>query len=274
MNEEVKQVTLSQMQKMPSQNGAAVIPGFNSESGFALMQRQAKMLAASTLVPAQYTNNLSNCVIALEMANRVGASPLMVMQNLYVVHGRPGWSAKFLIASFNQCGRFSSIRYEWKGSEKNDDFGCKAWAIEKSTGAKVESPWITWALVRGEKWDQKPGSKWKTMPEKMFMYRAAAWLVDTVAPEISMGLQTEDQIADTYDAEIDDSGTYQVTTKDLAKTDDQTSPEFTLQEALSMLESAKNLDDADAALSTASSLLSQDDMKAVMAKYNDIVGAM
>ena len=37
-------------------------------------------------------------LIAQNMARRMGADLLMVMQNLYVVHGRPGWSAQFLIA--------------------------------------------------------------------------------------------------------------------------------------------------------------------------------
>ncbi|MDO6658942.1 hypothetical protein, partial [Anaerobacillus sp. 1_MG-2023] len=78
-------------------------------------------------VPQQYRDNIANCIIALEMANRMGASPMMVMQNLYIVHGNPGWSSKFLIATFNQCGRYTSLRYEWDADRK----GCRAWAIEK-----------------------------------------------------------------------------------------------------------------------------------------------
>jgi len=218
-----QQVTLSQMQQQGSQE--VVTAGFSTSASFELMQRQANMLAASTLVPQQYRDNLSNCVIALNMANRVGADPLMVMQNLYVVHGTPGWSAKFLIASFNQCGRFSSVRYEWKGNPGDRDYGCRAWAMEKATNERVESPWITWDLVRAEKWDSKNGSKWKTMPEKMFMYRSAAWLVDTVAPEISMGLQTADQINETFDAKMDETGAYSVTTQDLKQEEKAVTPD-------------------------------------------------
>jgi hypothetical protein len=54
--------------------------GFEMETGFALMQRAAALLAASALVPREYQNNIANCTIALEMASRIGASPLMVMQ--------------------------------------------------------------------------------------------------------------------------------------------------------------------------------------------------
>jgi len=173
----------------------AVMPGFNSNGSWELAQRIGKAFAASTLVPAAYQGNLANCIVALEMANRMGASPLMVMQNLYIVHGNPGWSSKFLIASFNQCGRFSALRYEFTA----DRSGCRAWAVEKATGERIEGPQVTLAMAKEEGWSTKGGSKWKTMPELMLMYRAAAFLIRAYAPEISMGLRTDDEIIDTVD---------------------------------------------------------------------------
>jgi hypothetical protein len=180
----------------------ATMPGFNSTANWDLAQRIGKAFAASTLVPAQYQGNLANCIVALEMANRMGASPLMVMQNLYIVHGNPGWSSKFLIASFNQCGRFSALRYDW--TEKRD--GCRAWAVERATGERIEGPLVTLEMAKAEGWSAKNGSKWKTMPELMLMYRAAAFLIRTYAPEISMGLQTDDEIIDITPAPAAQSG--------------------------------------------------------------------
>ena len=87
-----------------------VMVGFSSQQSFELAQRAAKLLSTSTLVPKEYQGNLSNCVIALNMASRIDADPLMVMQNLVVVHGRPTWSSQFLIATVNTCGRFSALR--------------------------------------------------------------------------------------------------------------------------------------------------------------------
>ncbi|HEH9254894.1 TPA: hypothetical protein SH731_006155, partial [Pseudomonas aeruginosa] len=112
---------------------APVAMSFFNMDGFELMQRIAKAFSQSDLVPKQYQGNLPNCMIALDMAQRMGANPLMVMQNLYIVQGTPGWSSKFLIATVNTCGRFSSMRYEWKGEPGSSDYGCRAWAIEKST---------------------------------------------------------------------------------------------------------------------------------------------
>ena len=190
--------------------------GFGSPDGFVLLQRGAMLLASSTLVPDTYRNNLPNCVIALNMAQRMNADPLMVMQNLYVVHGRPGWSAQFLIACFNQCGRFSPIRYEWKGERDKDDWGCRAWAIEKATGQRVESPWVTLGMVKAEGWwDRKDSkgnlsTKWRSLTELMFHYRSATFLVRTVAPELAMGLLTEDELLDVIETKAVRPGVYEV----------------------------------------------------------------
>lgn len=248
----------------PEQQLPIVRAGFNDLQGFELMQRQCKALAASTLVPQQFQGNLPNCLIALEMAQRIGASPLMVMQNLYIVHGRPGWSAKFLIASFNQCGRFSAIRFEWSGEREKDSWGCRAYATEKATGEKIQGPLITIALAKKEGWYDKSGSKWKTIPELMLTYRAAAWMVNTHAPEISMGLNTAEELGDVFDASRGATGEFEVTTSELqqqnngaAAVDTDTgeitgtegdAPVITKERITAMLATAKTDDEIDQAL--------------------------
>lgn len=175
---------------------ASMSMGFNSAQGFELLQRAAKLLASSTLVPKEFQGNLPNCVIALNMANRIGADPLLVMQNLYIVHGRPGWSAQFLIATFNQCGRFTAMRFEFFGEPGKDTWGCRGYATEKSTGERIVGSDITIAIAKKEGWYAKAGSKWQSMPQQMLMYRAGSWLVRAYAPELSMGLQTVDELQD------------------------------------------------------------------------------
>lgn len=189
---------------------------FFTADGFELMQRIAKAFMASDLVPQQYQGNLPNCLIALDMAQRIGANPLLVMQNLYVVHGTPGWSSKFLIATVNTCGRFSAMRYEWKGEPGAADYGCRAWAVEKETGERLDGIWVTWAMVKAEGWSSKKGSKWLTMPDQMFVYRAAAFWQRVYAPDLAMGLQTTEEVRDVYEAGRGSDGTYSVTLDDLA----------------------------------------------------------
>lgn len=178
----------------PGDNAVSV--GLVDGQSFALAQRIATMLSNSTLVPKQYQGNMGNCVIALNMAARIGADPLMVMQNLYVVHGNPSWSAQFLIACFNKCGRFSSLRYEFGGKEGEDSWSCRAWAVEKESGERLDGTVVSIAMAKKEGWFGKTGSKWQTMPQQMLMYRAASWFVRAYAPEIAMGLHTAEELRD------------------------------------------------------------------------------
>ena len=208
--------TLAQLQTSGVANVQAPAPmSFFTADGFALMQRIATAFTQSDMVPQQYQGNLPNCLIALDMAHRMGANPLLVMQNLYVVHGTPGWSSKFLIATVNTCGRFSAMRYEWKGEAGEADYGCRAWAIELETDERLDGIWVTWAMVKAEGWSAKKGSKWLTMPDQMFIYRAAAFWQRVYAPEISMGLSTAEEAKDVYDAGRGADGAFSVSLEDL-----------------------------------------------------------
>ena len=153
-------------------------------------QRIAKVLSSSDLVPTTYKNNVANTLVALEMANRMGASPLMVMQNLHIIHGRPSWGSSFIIASLNSCGRFSTLRFV------GDSNKCKAVATDKQTGEVLEGPTVSLEMAKAEGWLTKTGSKWITMPELMLKYRAAAFFGRLFAPEVLMGMQTTEEIVD------------------------------------------------------------------------------
>jgi hypothetical protein len=178
-----------------------IVPGFGSKSGLELAIKAANVLARSTLVPKEYQGNIANCIIALNMATRMNADPLMVMQNLYIVHGKPGWSSQFLISTFNTSGKFSALRYEWVGEEGKDSLGCRAWAIEKATGEKLVGSTVTIGLAKKEGWYSKNGSKWQTMPQQMLMYRAASWFIRAYAPELAMGMHTTEELHDVIELE-------------------------------------------------------------------------
>jgi hypothetical protein len=141
---------------------------------------------------------LANCVIALDLANRMSVNPLMVMQNLYNVHGNPGWSSKFLIARLNGCGKFSPLRYKYDGEPNTDDWSCRAYAIDKATGDELRGAAVSIGMAKKEGWYSKSGSKWQTMPELMLQYRSAAFFQRAYAPEISMGLITAEEYTDVY----------------------------------------------------------------------------
>lgn len=182
-----------------------VVMGYSTLEGFKLMQRVANMFAQSSLVPKNYQGNPADCVIALNMAQRMNADPLMVMQNLCIVHGRPSFSSSFLIATFNASGRFSSLQFEFGGSE--DNAKCRAYTKELDTGNVLQGSWVSIQLAKDEGWyDRKDKngnyiSKWRTMPQQMLMYRAAAFFIRAYAPEIAMGIYTADEAEDFIDVE-------------------------------------------------------------------------
>lgn len=153
-------------------------------------QRVAKALSSSTMIPKDYQNNIPNTLVALEMAHRIGASPLMVMQNLHIIHGRPSWSSAFIIAALNSSGRFTALKFKATATE------CQAYATEKATGEILEGPVVSIKMAESEGWISKTGSKWKTMPELMLRYRAAAFFGRLYAPEIMMGMHAVEEVQD------------------------------------------------------------------------------
>lgn len=186
-NQEVQKVT----------ENTAVMPSYGDSASFEHMQRVAKALSASSLIPKDYQQNIPNTMIALEFAYRMGVSPLMVMQNLYVVHGKPAWSGKYIIGAINGCKKFKgSIAYEEQGEVKDPNYRIRAYSFDRITGSRLNGTWIDWAMVKGEGWLDKTGSKWKTMPEQMFKYRAGSMFGNTYAPELLMGLPSVDEVED------------------------------------------------------------------------------
>lgn len=190
----------NQLQVSEQQNVQLMLsPVYQAQKHFEVLQRMAVMYTKSTIVPQTYRENVGNCVIAIDMATRMQANPLMVMQNLYIVHGNPSWSSKFLIACINASGRFTPLRYEWTGKKGTDDYGCRCYAYEVSDSEHKEplyGSWVSIKMAKAEKWTDKNGSKWLTMPDQMLMYRAAAFWQRAYAPEIGMGFLTKEEYED------------------------------------------------------------------------------
>lgn len=243
--------------KNPAANLPDVSIGFGNQASFELMQRAAKLLCSSTLVPSAYRaviekldrygkvkerrdnpNALANAVVALNMSQRMGADPLMIMQNLYVIEGRPSWSSQFIVAAINGCGKFSPLRFAvrdlgekvveynetfWENGERQTrkikasiiDRECIAWAIERATNERLEGPAVTIEMAVKEGWYTKNGSKWQTMPDVMMRYRAASFFGRLYAPELLMGLKTVDEVHDIIEISPETGDVFSVTTEAL-----------------------------------------------------------
>ena len=166
-------------------------------AAFELLQRQAKMFAASSLVPKEFQGNIANCAIGINIAKRLGADPFMVLQNIDIIHGRPSFRASFLIAMVNSAGRFEPLQFKMEGDEGKPNRSCIAWTKSKPDGTLLEGPKITLEMAKAEGWSTKSGSKWLTMPELMLRYRASAFFARLYAPDITLGMMTAEEAQDT-----------------------------------------------------------------------------
>lgn len=168
---------------------------FGTSDNFIMACQMAKALAQSTLVPNEYRGNESNCLIAIDLSQRLGASPFLVMQNLDVIQGKPSWSAKALIGMINASKKYDfELQFDEKQDKNGKPFSCQCWT--ERNGRKVTGPVIDMDMAESEGWTKKNGSKWKTMPQVMLRYRAASFFSRMNCPEISMGIYTSDEIID------------------------------------------------------------------------------
>jgi hypothetical protein len=127
-------------------------------------------------------------------------SPMVVMQNMVPIYGRPSWSSQFLIGTVNACGRFSPLRYIFDNEDEPTSCYCEA--KDLASGEVLRGEKITIAMAKAQGWwsrkDSKGAetSKWPTMTGQMLRFRAASWWVRVFCPEISLGLGTQEEAID------------------------------------------------------------------------------
>lgn len=204
---------------------------------FAHAKNVGEMLARSTMVPDHFRSNVGNCVIALNLADRIGVDVFMMMQSMYIVHGRPGIEGKLVIALISACGRFSPLEYEVEDSGKKTTKNvsrpdsCVAIATDLKTGKIIRGPAVTWEMVQAEGWDKDKGgngkplipSKWQTLPDLMFRYRAATLFGRVHCPGAMLGLRTTEEIEDVEMIEIG-PGAYAQAPSDVPETTEASEP--------------------------------------------------
>jgi len=169
---------------------------FTTIENFKELYDIGKMFASSSLVPSNYHGKAMDCAIAVDIANRIGVSPMMVMQNLYVVQGRPSWSGQACMSMINASPKFKKAKPVYFGEKGTDERGCRIEAIDAETGKIIHGPDVTIKMAKDEGWYHKNGSKWKTIPELMLAYRAAAFFARIYIPNALMGFYVEGEAED------------------------------------------------------------------------------
>lgn len=149
--------------------------------------KMAEGLAKSDLVPDNYKGKPESCLIAIDVARQIGArSPIFVMQNLYVVKGKPSWSGQYCDAIVR--ANFKKVKVELSG--EGDERGCKVTAYDENDNF-CEGTRVTIKMAKQEGWYSKTGSKWQTIPDLMLQYRAFAFFSRVHCPDKLLGIHDE-----------------------------------------------------------------------------------
>ena len=167
---------------------------WNDKDQFNQMLRAAQMLSQTSIIPQTYQGKPQDCFVALEMASRMNLSPMVIMQNMYVVKGKPSWAGQACITLINSCGKFKDVYPVYTGERGTDTRGCYFSAVRITDGEKVEGTEVTMQMAKSEGWTSNP--KWRNMPEQMLAYRAAAFFARIHCPEALMGAQTVEEVQD------------------------------------------------------------------------------
>lgn len=154
----------------------------------------AELMCQAQIIPDAYKNKPSDCMIAIDMANRMGVSPLMVMQSLYVVKGKPSWSGQACMSFIQSNPNFKDVTPVYVGEPKTNQRGCYIQATRVSDGTTIKGVCVTIAMAIAEGWTKN--SKWSNMPELMLVYRASAFFARVYCPSILMGVSVEGEIED------------------------------------------------------------------------------
>ena len=161
---------------------------FSTIEKFELAQRVAAVFASSDMVPAHYRKKPSNVLIAMNMAERMGLDPFMVMGKTYIIKGKIGIEATLAIALINSSGKFEPLQYKFNEAKTE----CFAYAKSVQTGGLREGSTVSLKMAKDEGW----GAKWRTLPELMLQYRSAVFFARVYCPEAIMGLYTKDELID------------------------------------------------------------------------------
>jgi hypothetical protein len=168
---------------------------YMNTSVFAQLQRVGKMMAYSQLVPAhlQGEDHVADCALVAAQAFRWRMDPLAVAAHTFVLDGKLGYEGKLVAAVINTSGRLKApLRYLYSGDKGKPSRSVTVVGTLKGEdeARDVDGDVMGWATDR-------KGSPWSKpqQHDQQLAYRGAREWARRHAPELMLGIQTEDDIA-------------------------------------------------------------------------------
>lgn len=138
----------------------------------------AQALAASNLLPASYRKQPANVLVAIEYGYALGLAPMVAIQSIHVVDGKPTASAQLIGGLVRRAGHRLRVsgddRHAVAEIVRSDDpeYGFKSeWTLERAQAAGL--------LGKGS---------WKSYPAAMLKARAITEVARDACPEVLAGV--------------------------------------------------------------------------------------
>lgn len=137
----------------------------------------AQALAASSLLPASYRRQPANVLVAIEYGNALGLAPMVAIQTIHVIEGKPTASAQLIGSLVRRAGH--RLRVSGDASKavaeiirNDDDFVFRSeWTLDRAAAANL--------LGKGV---------WKQYPDAMLKARAITEVARDACPEVLAGV--------------------------------------------------------------------------------------
>jgi CBS domain-containing protein len=159
-------------------------------AAFEHLWRVAKAFSMSGMVPGHFQGKPESCMVALMYAQQLGEHPMVMFQEVTVINGRPGTSARFAIARANKSGILAGP-ITWASKGQGESLEVQARAVLAATGEEI-SVVVTMKEAVADGWTRN--NKYKSIPEQMLRWRAATRLINLYMPEVLFGLGVKDEV--------------------------------------------------------------------------------
>lgn len=147
----------------------------------------ASKMSVSGLLPEAFRNQPANVLIGIELANALDMAPIIVMNELAVIGGKPSWSAKFMRALVRRAGH--------KLRESFTD-GVARCVIIRSDDPGYEHV-TEWDEAKARDHGYWGKGHWQKNPALMLGNRALSECVRSACPEVLAGVSyTTDEVTD------------------------------------------------------------------------------
>jgi hypothetical protein len=188
--------------QQPEVSAPGALSFLHDGAAFEHLWRVAKAFSLSGMVPAHFQGKPESCMVALMYAQQLGEHPMVMFQEVTVINGRPGTSARFAISRANKSGLLAGpITWQTKG--QGETLQVTARAVFAATGEAVDVT-VTMREAVADGWARNP--KYKSIPEQMLRWRSATRLINLYMPEVLFGLGVKEEIEQVAVRDIPQSG--------------------------------------------------------------------